>query len=139
MRAEDLSLRLGAVAATVLAGAAWWIVAAEGFPPARRSEEVAALRAHGDPENGRRVILAKGCGACHHIPGIATARGRVGPSLDGIASQSFIAGTLPNTPANLAAWIMDPRRLAPGTAMPALDIGAADARDIAAYLSRQTD
>jgi cytochrome c1 len=31
-------------------------------------------------------------------------------------------------------WIRDPQHVAPGTAMPDLDVGARDARDIAAFL-----
>jgi cytochrome c1 len=48
--------------------------------------------------------------------------------------QKFIAGLLPNTPENLAAWIRDARRYDAHTAMPSTLISKAQSRDIAAYL-----
>ena len=41
------------------------------------------------------------------------ARGKVGPSLDGIAGRVYIAGRLSNTPENLEAWIVDPQAIDP--------------------------
>jgi len=38
------------------------------------------------------------CGSCHKIPGIRGANGAVGPSLDGIGTQAYLAGVLPKTP-----------------------------------------
>jgi cytochrome c1 len=75
-----------------------------------------------------------GCGACHSIPGIEGARGIVGPPLDRFGSRTYVAGTFPNLPATLVAWIMDPPGMRPDTAMPDMDVGEGDARDIAAYL-----
>jgi cytochrome c1 len=46
----------------------------------------------------------------------------------------MLAGRLNNTPANLQAWIRDPQRISPGTAMPDLNVGEGDARDISAFL-----
>ena len=88
----------------------------------------------GDARSGRAVIARVGCQACHVIPGIPGARGRVGPPLQGFASRPYIAGTLPNVPAILVAWIRNAPELVPQTAMPALPIGEREARDIAAYL-----
>ena len=48
----------------------------------------------------------------------------------------MIAGGLPNTPANLIAWIRDPQQFDPGTLMPDLHVSPDAARDIAAYLYR---
>jgi hypothetical protein len=70
------------------------------------------------------------------IPGVAGARGRVGPSLAGFASRPYIAGALPNRPLELVAWIRDPQAVHPATIMPRLGVSAADARDIAAHLYR---
>ena len=86
------------------------------------------------PSGGHGLSEAYGCGACHSIPGVDGANGRVGPSLAGIRSRWTIAGRLPNTPANLARWIADPKRIDPGTLMPNLGVSPAEARDIAAYL-----
>lgn len=101
---------------------------------AGRMGEYAAQSAAGESERGARLIIEYGCGACHTVPGIWRARGRVGPPLDFFAERSFIGGELPNTPEMLVEWIMDPPRLIPATAMPRLNVGERDARDIAAYL-----
>lgn len=88
----------------------------------------------GDPEHGRQLIANYGCGACHIVPGVVSATGIVGPRLDQMRHQIYVAGTLPNTPPSLTRWIMDPRAIHPQTAMPDLDVSENDARDIAAYL-----
>ena len=90
--------------------------------------------AGGNPERGRIAISQYGCPACHVIPGIAGAKGAVGPPLTGIASRSYIGGVIENTPDNMVRWIMDPPRIDSLTAMPALGISEARARDIAEYL-----
>ena len=100
---------------------------------------LAASFAHaqsGDAENGRLLLRQFGCGACHRIPGVATATGNVGPSLEAIARRSYLAGRLPNTPDNMVRWIRDPKRIDPKTAMPDLGVGEAHARDMTAYLYR---
>jgi cytochrome c len=88
----------------------------------------------GDPRRGAAAIGRFGCGSCHVIPGIRGADGTVGPPLTDFAHRGFIAGELSNNGDNLIRWIMDPQGVEPGTDMPDLDIGEADARDIAAYL-----
>ena len=88
----------------------------------------------GDADSGRALILDYGCGACHEIPGIAEAKGRVGPSLHGLADRAYIGGVLPNMPGGLVRWIVDPTTHAPLTAMPDLGVTPDEARDIAAYL-----
>lgn len=88
----------------------------------------------GDPVRGRLAIDQYGCGACHVIPGIATASGRVGPQLVGLQEQVYLAGVLPNQPENLVTWIRQPEQVTPHTAMPNLEVTEADARAIAAYL-----
>ncbi len=90
----------------------------------------------GDVGRGRDAIVKYGCGACHVIPGIAQARGRVGPQLTDFRHQMYIGGQLANSPANLVRWLRNPQAFAPGTAMPALGLTEAEARDIAAYLYR---
>jgi cytochrome c2 len=87
-----------------------------------------------DVERGRRALEARGCGACHVIPGVKAASGRVGPSLARFRQQIYVAGKLPNVPSELVAWIREPERYSPGTAMPNLGIPESEARDIAAYL-----
>lgn len=87
-----------------------------------------------DPERGRAAMTELGCGACHRIPGVRNARAMVGPPLDDYAQRGYVAGILPNRPANLIAWLRDPPGINPGTAMPNLDLDDAVARDMAAYL-----
>jgi cytochrome c2 len=90
----------------------------------------------GNFERGRVLLREKSCGACHTIPGVRGAVGAVGPRLDRMQKQMYIAGVLANTPENLIHWITNPREADPRTAMPDLDISDQDARDIAAYLYR---
>lgn len=90
--------------------------------------------AGGDPQRGRAAMTEIGCGACHRIPGVRNARAMVGPPLDDYAQRGYVAGLLPNRPANLIAWLRDPPGISPGTAMPNLGLTDAEARDMAAYL-----
>jgi cytochrome c len=90
----------------------------------------------GDPDNGRLLLRQFGCGACHRIPGVAAAQGNVGPPLAGIARRVYIAGILPNSPQNMARFIMDPQQVDPRTAMPDLQVTEPHARDMVAYLQR---
>jgi cytochrome c2 len=87
-----------------------------------------------DPERGRELLAAYGCGGCHVIPGIPGAVGAVGPPLIDFGDRSFIAGTLRNEPSQLVRWIMAPQEIEPGTAMPQLGVGEPQARHMAAYL-----
>jgi cytochrome c1 len=88
---------------------------------------------NGSPARGRALVVAYGCASCHEIPGAAPL-GLVGPSLDHIATRAYIAGKFTNEPIELQAWIRDPPRMKPGTAMPNLGVTDRDARDITAYL-----
>lgn len=88
----------------------------------------------GDPALGRVAIERYGCGSCHVVPGVRTARGMTGPPLTNFARRAYVGGALPNEPENLVRWIMSPQAVEPGTVMPDLGVGEADARDIAAYL-----
>jgi cytochrome c len=90
--------------------------------------------AGGDAERGKAAIVTFGCGSCHTIPGIRTAKGMVGPPLLFWSKRTFIAGEVPNTPDYLIRWIEVPQAIEPGTAMPNLGVPEGDARDIAAYL-----
>nr|WP_315398522.1 c-type cytochrome [uncultured Duganella sp.] len=88
----------------------------------------------GEVARGRLLLAQYQCGSCHRIPEVAAARGTVGPALDSYGRRSYIAGQIPNRPEALARWIVDPAALKPGTAMPAMGVSPADARDMAAYL-----
>jgi cytochrome c1 len=84
---------------------------------------------------GADLIIANGCGTCHSIPGIAGARGNVGPPLDHIGTRVFIAGMLRNTPDNMVRWLKNPQAIIPGNAMPNMKLNDTQARDITAYLA----
>lgn len=88
----------------------------------------------GDKENGRRLILAYDCGACHTIQGMLSERGIVGPKLERFAQRTMLAGVVANVPRNLVPWLMNPPAIDPETAMPNMGIDEAQARDIAAFL-----
>jgi cytochrome c1 len=129
--------RFGAVIALITAlcaAAAWSYVLLAGTATERRSIDGAIATTHGDPERGLELVLSSGCGACHEIPGVVGARGKVGPALTGFASRAMIGGVLPNTGDNLVAWIVDPRSIDPKTGMPAVGLTHEQARDVAAYL-----
>ena len=90
--------------------------------------------AGGDHARGREYFERFGCGSCHKAPGLATAQGQVGPSLDGVANRAYVGGVLPNTPENLIAFIRFPQKFVPQGAMPDLGASESEARDMAAYL-----
>ena len=79
-------------------------------------------------------LIATHCAACHEVPGVAVARGRVGPSLAHIASQQIIAGYFVNSPDRLAEWIEHPQKLLPGNAMPEMGLSPDDTAVIVEYL-----
>ena len=102
-------------------------------------EEPSEIPAHrrvidGDAAQGRELIASFGCGACHTIPGIRSARGMVGPPLTGLGRRTHIAGRLPNHPDLLVHWLLDPPGLNPRTLMPNVGADEQQARHMAAYL-----
>jgi cytochrome c2 len=126
------------VAAALIAGAALLAVAVGVIADAvdERSDlrEHAAAVTRGDPERGEAMFIKYGCGGCHGLKHVRKATGAVGPPLDGIAVRALLAGRLDNNPDNLQTWIRDPQLASPGTAMPDLNVGERDARDISAFL-----
>jgi cytochrome c1 len=90
--------------------------------------------AGGDAALGKRLVTQYQCGACHAIPEVPGAGGEAGPTLEGFGKLSYIAGRIPNQPARLTAWLLDPPSLKPGTAMPAMGLTEQEARHMAAFL-----
>lgn len=88
----------------------------------------------GNAERGKQLASGYGCGACHTIPGIRSARGLVGPPLYEFGDRTIIAGELPNTPDNLVRWLQNPKAIEPKNAMPDVGLSKEQATDIAAYL-----
>lgn len=112
----------------------WLLCALTAVLAAGCGEPVTITAAPGDAKAGRTAIERYQCGACHTIPGIAGARGLVGPPLTAYRHRVYIAGKFPQEPALLARWIRDAPSLAPQTAMPNVGVTDTDARDIVAYL-----
>lgn len=90
----------------------------------------------GDRARGRVLLHQYGCGHCHRIPGVHDARGDIGPPLEDVGRRVYVAGSLPNTPTQMAQWIRFPQSYRPGTAMPDLHVTQEDAKDMVAHLYR---
>ena len=133
MRSPSTSLALGVVAAVLFVAALAGIVYKYAEQRTRMRSHAAA-ETGGDPRRGESLFIQYGCGSCHSLKNVRTATGMVGPPLDGIALRMIIAGHLANNPDNMQRWIRDPQHVSPGTAMPDLQVGARDSRDITAFL-----
>jgi cytochrome c2 len=82
-----------------------------------------------------RGLIATHCAACHVVPGVPEAKGRVGPSLAGIARQQILAGHFANDRMIMAEWITHPQAMLPGSAMPDTGLTDQQGAEIAAYLA----
>ncbi len=84
---------------------------------------------------GAAAFVRLPCAACHMIRG-TDALGQAGPDLTHFARRLTIAaGELPNTPANLSAWLANPQAIKPGNHMPNVSLSPADLSALVAYLS----
>ena len=84
-----------------------------------------AMRQPGrDPQDptagkGRDVFMQARCAGCHAVRG-SDAAGGIAPDLTHVASRRTLgAGSMANTPDNLANWIRDSQHVKPGNQMPA--------------------
>jgi cytochrome c oxidase subunit 2 len=109
-------------------------------PPQQYEQWARAQRAPAaepsDPQavRGKALFQSVSCAMCHAVQG-TLAQGRRAPDLTHVASrQTLAAGTLKNTPKDLAEWIADPQKLKPGTNMPATPLSKDDLQAIVAYL-----
>lgn len=85
-------------------------------------------------QRGQQLFQALSCALCHTVQG-TQAGGKRAPDLTHLASRrTLAAGTLPNTAAQLSAWITDPQRFKPGTNMPATPMSPEDLQALVAYL-----
>jgi cytochrome c oxidase subunit II len=86
------------------------------------------------PQQGQEVFVSSSCILCHTIRGTLAA-GKVAPDLTHMASRRTIAaGTLPNTPGHLAAWIIEPQHIKPGNKMPPTQLNPDDLQALLVYL-----
>jgi cytochrome c oxidase subunit II len=98
------------------------------------AQRAPAVEPAGDAARGKEIYAKSACVGCHTIAGVST--GVLGPTLTHFGSRGTLAaGMWPNTPDNVATWVRDPQGLKPGVKMPNLGLTAAQAKDVAAYLS----
>ena len=104
-------------AGLMLFGAAAMVTLLGATTPTARAESLKSA--------AEKIFEAKGCKACHYIPGIPGAAGTVGPSLKNLKNRPRIAGgVLENTDENLREWLKNPKSVKPNTMMP--DTGLED-------------
>ena len=98
-----------------------------GFPPEPDLKGPGAAQVAGglDPWAGAPGAVAV-CRGCHALGGQG---GVAGPALDGV-SKRF-------KPAELTAWLKDPQRVKPGTAMPNLGLPDATIAELVEFLGKQ--
>jgi cytochrome c oxidase subunit 2 len=102
-----------------------WAAGQRTFPDIPTTGEVA---------RGREVFLSSACIGCHTIQG-TEATGTLGPDLTHLASrQTLGAGTIPNTEANLRAWIPNAPAFKPGVLMPPIPLTTEELDALIAYL-----
>ena len=109
---------------------AWAVAQSRPVPapdPARIDQAGAAA--------GQQVFLAKGCGGCHAIQGVAA--GNVGPDLTHLYDRKVFAGAIFETnQTNLRKWLRDAPKEKPGSVMPSgkqLDLTEDDITALIAY------
>jgi len=84
---------------------------------------------------GRNVFQHTACISCHTVAG-TVATGTFGPDLTHVASRDTIAaGAVPNTTANLRAFVDNPANFKPGSLMPAMHLNDHDLDAVTAYLA----
>lgn len=76
---------------------------------------------------GLKIFVQKNCANCH-FTGLA-------PSLTHVGSrETLAAGTLPNTPADMARWLKNPQAVKKGVLMPDNGLTADQIKNLTAYL-----
>lgn len=102
-------------------------LSAEAFDEWRQHQRRPALAGH--------AMFTARCAACHAVRGTQAA-GTRGPDLTHVASRLYIAaGTLANTPGNMAGWLSDSQHAKPGNLMPAMRLTPAELEALSAYVA----
>jgi cytochrome c oxidase subunit 2 len=87
-----------------------------------------------DALRGQQLFLSSRCAQCHTVRG-TSAVGTLGPDLTHLALRpTLAAGTVPNDRGKLAAWIVDPQSLKPGSNMPSSKLAPDEVHALVAYL-----
>jgi cytochrome c oxidase subunit 2 len=85
-------------------------------------------------QQGASIFQNKACVMCHTVRG-SSAGSRVGPDLTHFGSRKSIASaTLPMSRGNIAAWVVDPQGIKPGTNMPNVSLAADEIDPLVSYL-----
>jgi cytochrome c oxidase subunit 2 len=88
----------------------------------------------GQAQAGQKLFQTSQCASCHRIAG-TPAQGTVGPDLTHVATRTTLASALiPNTRAELTAWISNPQAIKPGVRMPDLGLSRDKVAQLVAYL-----
>ena len=88
----------------------------------------------GGAAKGAELFREKNCVNCHSIAGLST-RGRVAPNLTHVGSRTTLAaGSLTNTPENLAQWLKNPQNVKRGVNMPDTGLDPDQIKDMVAFL-----
>jgi cytochrome c oxidase subunit II len=86
-------------------------------------------------ESARTTFLSLNCINCHTVSG-TIAKGTFGPDLSHLMSRATLAsGMVPNTVANLRAWVKDPQAIKRGSLMPNLQLNSVELDEVVKYLS----
>jgi cytochrome c2 len=88
-------------------------------------------------DEGQTLMISKGCSSCHQLAKLPAAKGLVGPPLNNMAAQNYIAGVLPNSRENLTRFLLNPQKFHPDTAMPTPNLSEQEARRITDYLWKE--
>jgi len=101
-----------------------------------RTAQTAPAAQPADPirQKGEAIFQSKACVMCHTVRG-SSAASRVGPDLTHFATRKSIASaTLPMSRGNIAAWIVDPQGIKPGTNMPNVTLAPDEIDPLVSYL-----
>jgi cytochrome c oxidase subunit 2 len=101
---------------------------------ARRTTGAGLTPTSDQAARGELVFNREACAGCHAVRG-TPATAQIGPDLSDFGSRQWIGSlTVPNTPANLTHWILDPQSIKPGNLMPPTALSAEDVAAVTAYL-----
>jgi cytochrome c oxidase subunit II len=98
------------------------------------AEQQQAAQSNAQVGERRAAFESLSCVNCHTVKG-TPAVGKFGPDLTHLMSRQTIgAGVLPNTAADLRAWVNDPQQAKPGCFMPSMKLTNRQLDQVVAYL-----
>ncbi len=89
----------------------------------------------GEAARGEQVFLRNVCVSCHALRGTGAAGNGAAPDLTHVGGRTTIGtGVLRNDAAAMRAWLADPQRYKPGSAMPLVRLDPGDLDALVAYM-----